>query len=60
MNVLATADDFSMVKIFRYPCPVEKASFNEYHGHSSHVTNIRFIPNSPHLISTGGRDKSVF
>ncbi len=49
-----------MVKLFKYPCPVEKASFNQYLGHSSHVTNVRFVPQSPHLISTGGEDKCIF
>lgn len=59
-TILATGDDFGMVKLFRYPCPVEKASFNSYCGHSSHVTNVRFIPKVPYLISTGGEDKSIF
>lgn len=49
-----------MVKLFRYPCPVEKASFHQYVGHSSHVTNVRFVPKAPYLISTGGEDKSIF
>jgi microtubule-associated protein-like 6 len=59
-TVLATADDFGMVKLFRYPCPIEKASFHQYLGHSSHVTNVRFIKNSNYLISTGGEDKCIF
>jgi WD40 repeat protein len=58
--VLATADDFGMVKLFKYPNPVDKAAFNQSIGHSSHVTNVRFIPNAPYLISTGGEDKSIF
>mmetsp|Transcript_34585 Transcript_34585/g.25729 ORF Transcript_34585/g.25729 Transcript_34585/m.25729 type:complete len:160 (-) Transcript_34585:927-1406(-) len=59
-SVLATADDFGMVKLFRYPCPVETAAFNQYLGHSSHVTNVRFLPGCEYLISTGGEDKCVF
>lgn len=59
-TVLATADDFGMVKLFKYPCPVERGAFNAFKGHSSHVTNVRFVKNSPYLISTGGEDKCIF
>jgi WD40 repeat protein len=58
--VIATGDDFGMVKLFKFPNPIEKASYNQYVGHSSHVTNVRFIPKSPYLISTGGEDKTIF
>ena len=58
--VLATADDFGLVKLFKFPCPVEKASFAQFNGHSSHVTNVRFMKTSPYLITTGGADKCVF
>jgi len=59
-NVLATADDFSHVKLFKYPCPVEKSSYVKYVGHSSHVTNVRFTKAGNYLISTGGADKAIF
>jgi WD40 repeat protein len=48
------------VKLFKYPSPVEKASYNQYIGHSSHVTNARFVKSSPYLITTGGEDKCIF
>ena len=59
-TTMATADDFGMVKLFKYPCPVEKACFNQFVGHSSHVTNVRFVKKSPYLITTGGEDKCIF
>jgi microtubule-associated protein-like 6 len=59
-DVLATADDFSKVKLFKYPCSKEKASFVKYIGHSSHVTNCRFLPTDDYLITTGGNDKAIF
>jgi echinoderm microtubule-associated protein-like 6 len=59
-QVVATADDFGFVKLFRFPCPVEKAAFNDYIGHSSHVTKVRFHKKISYLISTGGNDKAVF
>lgn len=58
--VLATGDDFGHVKLFKFPCPVDKASFVQFNGHSSHVTNVRFMKTSNYLISTGGEDKCVF
>nr|MCQ2973133.1 WD40 repeat domain-containing protein [archaeon] len=55
-----TSDDYGKVKLFRYPSPVERALPNTYSGHSSHVTNVRFLHNNKHLISTGGNDKAIF
>lgn len=59
-TVMATADDFGLVKLFKFPNPVERASFTSYVGHSSHVTNVRFAKKSPYLMSTGGEDKCIF
>lgn len=30
-----------------------------YSGHSSHVTNVDFLCEDSHLISTGGKDTSI-
>lgn len=57
--LLATGDDFGMVKLFKYPCVVEKAQNNEYSGHSSHVTKVKFSNNDRYLVSTGGNDMTV-
>ena len=59
-QVIATGDDFSLVKLFRSPCVVEHASYKAYGGHSSHIPKVRFTPNDRFLISVGGNDKSVF
>lgn len=59
-TVCATADDFGFVKLFKFPTPVEKATFQQYIGHSSHVTKVRFHKRIDYLISTGGNDKAVF
>lgn len=58
-QLLATGDDFGCVKLFKYPCVVEQAQFNDYHGHSSHVTKVRFSANDEYVVSTGGNDKTV-
>ena len=60
MQVIATADNFSKVKLFRYPVVKEKASFTKYSGHASHVTSVRFTPGDEYLISIGGLEKSIF
>ena len=58
-TLIATADDFGKVKLFRYPCVTENSKFKEFHGHSSHVTNVRWTKDD-HLVSVGGNDKCVF
>ncbi len=58
-RIIATADDFGKVKLFKYPCVVEKACHSAYMGHSSHVTKVKFTKDDKYLITTGGNDKTV-
>ena len=58
-KLLATADDFGHVKLFRFPCAQEHSKFLCFDGHSSHVTNVRWTLDN-HLISVGGNDKCTF
>ncbi|MCQ2820872.1 MAG: WD40 repeat domain-containing protein, partial [archaeon] len=59
-KVVATGDDFSLVKLFKCPSVIEHAEYNAYGGHSSHIPKVRFTPGDKYLISVGGNDKSVF
>ncbi|XP_072246523.1 echinoderm microtubule-associated protein-like 4 [Leuresthes tenuis] len=58
-KVIALADDFCKVHLFAYPCSRAKAPSHKYSAHSSHVTNVSFLFNDSHLISTGGKDMSI-
>ena len=58
-ELIATADDFSMVKLFRNPCVEQGAEAVIGRGHSSHVTNVRFSIDDNRVISTGGDDQCV-
>ena len=58
--LVATADDYGKVKLFRYPCIVPRAACRVYGGHSSHVTNISFTWSNDRVITTGGSDCAVF
>lgn len=58
-KVIALADDFCKVHLFAYPCSTFKAPSHKYSAHSSHVTNVSFLFNDSHLISTGGKDTSI-
>ncbi|ELK28077.1 Echinoderm microtubule-associated protein-like 1, partial [Myotis davidii] len=58
-KVLSTGDDFGKVHLFSYPCSQFRAPSHVYSGHSSHVTNVDFLCDDSHLISTGGKDTSI-
>ncbi|XP_073494523.1 echinoderm microtubule-associated protein-like 1 isoform X5 [Phyllobates terribilis] len=58
-KLLATGDDFGKVHLFSYPCSQYRTSSHAYSGHSSHVTNVSFLLEDSHLISTGGKDMSI-
>uniref|UniRef100_A0A4W3H8Y1 EMAP like 5 n=1 Tax=Callorhinchus milii TaxID=7868 RepID=A0A4W3H8Y1_CALMI len=59
-QVLVTADDYGLVKLFRYPCVKKGAKFKKYIGHSAHVTNVRWSHDYQWVVSIGGADHSVF
>lgn len=59
-KVIITADDFGKLKMFRYPCIEPGASYGQETGHSSHVTNVRWMNEDRYVVSTGGNDRCVF
>ena len=59
-DLVVTSDDFSRVKLFRYPAVQPGTAFKTYEGHAEHVTNVRFAFGDRHVISTGGMDRCVF
>ncbi|KAF1333559.1 Microtubule-associated protein, partial [Globisporangium splendens] len=58
-NLLATSDDFGLVKLYRFPCVAKNASSTENCGHSSHVTNVRWSVDDTHVISVGGNHRCI-
>ena len=59
-NILATGDDYGLVKLFNFPVNMKNASFLQFHGHSAHVTNLKFTSDDRYLVTTGGDDSCVF
>ncbi len=57
-QVLATGDDFGLVKLFPFPVPTAARS-KRYLGHSSHVTCVRWSHNDQLLASVGGADTAL-
>ncbi len=60
--LIARADDFGKVGLYRYPCPEgprDGSNSRDHKGHSSHVTCCRFNENDTYLYSTGGEDHCV-
>lgn len=59
-RVLATADDFGLVKLFKFPAI--GPGHHKFYGHSAQVTNIKFsmeFEKSQYVCTTGGDDKSI-
>lgn len=55
----AANDQGGLVRLHHYPCVVRHAPGKEYPGHSSHVTNLRFMRDGELMMTTGGNDRSV-
>ena len=57
---VATGDDFGKLNIFNFPCVASKAPSLSLTGHSSHVTNVKFLhtTNASEATSYGDLDGS--
>ncbi len=53
---LATGDDDGSVKLFQFPSTEKSSPVDVKYGHSSFVTNLKFLNNNTHLMSIGGLD----
>lgn len=58
-TVLATVDNFSRVRCWRYPCVAEDPGFVEYRGHGGAVSNCVFVIDDSYLLTTGQQDCCV-
>ncbi|EQC41165.1 hypothetical protein SDRG_01142 [Saprolegnia diclina VS20] len=56
---IATGDDFSKLKVFRYPCLTKGAKWVQGDGHCSHITCVRFTCDDKYIVSAGGNDRAV-
>ena len=54
--LLASADDYSQVRILRYPCLKKSSKGVIGIAHSSHVTNVKWNGDDSFLYSSGGED----
>jgi WD40 repeat protein len=59
MKLVATADDFGLLNIYRYPVVSLKHKARSYAGHSEHVVRSIFTPDASRIFTIGGYDKAV-
>jgi len=58
-HLLATADDFGLLNVYRYPVVSMKHKARSYCGHSEHVVRAIFTPKADRIFTIGGYDKAV-
>lgn len=58
-KLIATADDFGLLNLFRYPCLSTKHKARSYAGHSEHVVRALFTPEADRIFTIGGYDKTI-
>ena len=54
---MAVGYDDQCIRLFKWPCYIEKQVHSVYTGHSSHVTRIRFTKSK--MVSLGGLDRTI-
>jgi len=54
--LVATGDDYGKVNVLKFPSIKSGSHAVANHGHSSHVTNVKFSNDDKKIYSTGGND----
>lgn len=57
---LVTADDYSTIKLFNYPCVWDDAPYKAFRGHASFVQYVRFNCDDRLVFSAGGHDRGIY
>lgn len=58
-HLLAAANDFYSLNIYKYPCVFKNSEKVEEYGHSSFVTNVKWSKDDNYIFSIGGEDNCV-
>lgn len=58
-KLVATADDFGLLNVYRYPVMSLKHKARSYCGHSEHVVRCVFTKDKSKIFTIGGYDKAV-
>lgn len=56
---ICSGDDFSKVRILKFPSLKKSSQAVTGNGHSSHVTNVKWDSKDEYIYSTGGEDQCV-
>lgn len=56
---IVTGDDFSKVRLFKYPALKTGALHQTYVGHAGHVSCVRFTSSRRFVVSIGGADRTI-
>jgi microtubule-associated protein-like 6 len=59
-TLIASGDNFGRLRLHKYPAVEENTAHNEYRGHSTNVSNVRFTWMDTHLITVGANDRCIF
>ena len=58
-QLIATADDFGLLNVYRYPVCSLKHKAKSYSGHSEHVVRALFTKDKKRIFTIGGYDKAI-
>lgn len=58
-QTIATGDDFGEIRVYKYPCVQPAAESVICKGHSSFVSNLKWMPDESRLITVGGEDQTI-